>query len=200
MRIRFVLVLAAFATGLLAGCGQQTGGAMPGTARVTPTAMGAMVGMDHSASPMDSSAPYDASFIDNMIVHHQGAIVMAKEAQTQSKRPEILKLAGDIIAAQQTEIAQMQTWRAQWYPDLPVTKGMGMDMGTMTVAGDASVPFDLRFIDAMIPHHQSAVSMAKDAEQKATKPEIKQLAGAIIKAQDSEIAQMQGWKKTWFNQ
>ena len=149
---------------------------------------------------MAASVPYDAAFIDSMILHHQGALEMANQALKESQRPELITLAQAIIAAQNAEIAQMQGRRAQWYPGLPVSTGVGRDMGTMAIAADPSKPFDLRFIEAMIPHHESAVTMAQAAQQQATKPEIKQLAQAIIAAQQAEIAQMQRWKQTWFTQ
>jgi len=58
---------------------------------------------------------FDNAFIDEMIVHHQGAIEMAEEALKVSKRPEILKLASDIISAQESEITQMASWKADWF-------------------------------------------------------------------------------------
>jgi len=50
--------------------------------------------------------------------------------------------------------------------------------------GPADAEFDLRFIDAMTPHHQGAVEMAKEAQQKSKRPEIQKLAADIIQAQD----------------
>lgn len=64
--------------------------------------------------------------------------------------------------------------------------------------GPADANFDLRFIDAMIPHHQGAVKMAQEALQKSKRPEIKQLAQSIIADQDKEVAQMQQWRKSWY--
>ncbi|EKF05287.1 hypothetical protein FDUTEX481_01458 [Tolypothrix sp. PCC 7601] len=173
-------------------------------------------GMNHSMA-MDlgpADANYDLRFIDGMIAHHQGAIVMAKEAQQKSKRPEIKKLADDIIKAQNQEISQMQTWRTAWYPkaeakpmayDAQQGKMMEMSSEQMQAMmmsmdlGAADKEFDLRFIDAMIPHHEGAVTMAKDALQKTKRPEMKKLAQAIIKAQDAEINQMKQWRKAWYN-
>ena len=63
----------------------------------------------------------------------------------------------------------------------------------------APEPFDRAFIDAMIPHHESAIDAAKAAETRAQKPEIKQLAKEVIAAQQKEIEQMKGWRKAWFN-
>ncbi|OUL20449.1 DUF305 domain-containing protein [Nostoc sp. 106C] len=172
-------------------------------------------GMNHSMA-MDlgpADVNYDLRFIDAMIPHHQGATLMAKEAQQKSKRPEIKKLAGDIIKAQNQEISQMKNWRTAWYPkagDKPMAYDaqqsqtvemsseqmqsmmMNMDLG----AADAE--FDLRFINAMIPHHEAAVTMAKDALQKSQRSEIRNLAQAIIKAQDTEINQMKQWRTAWY--
>ena len=61
-----------------------------------------------------------------------------------------------------------------------------------------AAPFDRAFIAAMIPHHESAIAAARAAETQAQKPEIKQLARDIIAAQQKEIDQMTGWRKSWF--
>jgi|GEM_PF-5161772 len=143
--------------------------------------------------------PFDLRFIDGMIMHHQGAIAMAKEAQTEATKQEIKDLADAIIAAQEAEIAQMQEWRQAWYPDAAATEGMGMDMGTMAVAAGDKL-YDLRFIEAMIPHHEGAINMAKEAQTMAEHAEIKALAEDIISAQEAEITQMEEWQTAWSNE
>jgi uncharacterized protein (DUF305 family) len=173
-------------------------------------------GMNHSME-MDlgpADANFDLRFIDAMTPHHQGAVEMAKEAQQKSKRPEIKKLADDIIKSQNQEITQMKQWRQAWYPNagnkpMAYNSQMGhmMEMSsdqmqTMMMSqnlGAADAEFDLRFINAMIPHHEGAVTMAKDTLSKSQRPEIKKLAQAIIKDQDIEIKQMQQWRKSWYN-
>jgi uncharacterized protein (DUF305 family) len=57
---------------------------------------------------------FDKVFLSEMIIHHQGAIDMAKEARTSAKHQEIKDLAGNIITAQQKEIDQMHGWQTQW--------------------------------------------------------------------------------------
>ncbi|MEH2292686.1 DUF305 domain-containing protein [Nostoc sp.] len=170
-------------------------------------------GMGMDLGPADAN--FDLRFIDAMIPHHQGAVEMAKEAQQKSKRPEIKKLADNIIKSQNQEITQMKQWRQAWYPkagDKPMAynsqMGHNMEMSsdqmkTMMMSqnlGAADAEFDLRFINAMIPHHEGAVTMAQDTLSKSKHPEIKQLAQEIIKAQNTEIKQMQQWRKAWYNQ
>jgi uncharacterized protein (DUF305 family) len=169
---------------------------MPGMSSTAAPADDGMAGMDHGVIPAEGQ-PYDAAFIDSMIAHHEGAIIMANQALTQAERPEITELANAIITAQEDEIGQMKAWRTSWYPDLAETSGMEMDMGPMEVP-DGDAPFDQRFIQAMIPHHESAVMMAQDALQNAERQEIKDLAQEIITAQEGEIAQMRQWLQEWY--
>lgn len=58
--------------------------------------------------------------------------------------------------------------------------------------------FDRNFIDAMIPHHQSAVKMGRQALNRAGHQEIKTMAQNIISAQEREIAQLEQWRRDWF--
>ncbi|MBR8830524.1 MAG: hypothetical protein N5P05_003949 [Chroococcopsis gigantea SAG 12.99] len=68
---------------------------------------------------------------------------------------------------------------------------MNMDLGK------ADNKFDLRFINAMIPHHEGALVMARDALNKSKRPEIQQLSQDILVSQEKEIEQMQKWQKKW---
>jgi uncharacterized protein (DUF305 family) len=56
-------------------------------------------------------------------------------------------------------------------------RGMGMTTDPHKLANWD--PFDKAFIDAMIPHHQSAIEMAQVASEKSKNPQIKELAGNI---------------------
>ena len=62
-------------------------------------------------------AQYERRFIDMMIPHHQGAIMMAEHAMQNANRPELKKMAEEIILAQKKEIAQLKQWRKDWYPE-----------------------------------------------------------------------------------
>lgn len=177
--------------------------------------------MDHHNMMMSNNsmnlgvadAEYDLRFIDAMIPHHEGAIAMAKDALTKSSRKEMKNLAQAIITAQEKEIAEMKKWRSSWYPKAPQTpmawssqmnhsmpmssEQMNAMMMTMDL-GKADKDFDLRFIDAMIPHHKGAITMAEDALSKSKRPEIQKLAKNIISSQETEIKQLEQWRKNWY--
>lgn len=84
---------------------------------------------DHSSMTMDEMAAslkgktgdeFDKAFISEMILHHQGAIDMAKLAKENTKHEEIKTLANAILSAQSQEIDKMQTWQTDWgYKDTP---------------------------------------------------------------------------------
>jgi uncharacterized protein (DUF305 family) len=57
----------------------------------------------------------DRAFVENMIVHHQGAIEMAEKVVDQTKRPEVKALAEEIIATQGAEVETMNGWLKKWY-------------------------------------------------------------------------------------
>jgi uncharacterized protein (DUF305 family) len=52
---------------------------------------------------------------------------------------------------------------------------------------------DVDFATGMIPHHEGAIDMARVELKFGKDPELRKLAEAIVKAQDSEIALMKSW-------
>jgi uncharacterized protein (DUF305 family) len=50
----------------------------------------------------------------------------------------------------------------------------------------------------MIPHHESAIAMAKAALEGSENPDIREIAGAIVEAQEKEIARMESWRQEWY--
>lgn len=71
-----------------------------------------------------------------------------------------------------------------------------MNMTTMT---GSTVPFDRAFIDAMIPHHRSAIAMAQTAQTEGlASPKLNVIAIDIKNSQQKEIDQMLAWRKKWY--
>jgi uncharacterized protein (DUF305 family) len=164
------------------------------------------MGHDTSA-PGAAEQPYDLQFIDSMMHHHEGAIQMAEMALRKTEREELKKFAQKIIDDQKKENARMKTWRDQWYAGKPSamnTELPGMKMGGSMSADHAKMmdsmqgkDFDIHFIDMMIPHHEGAVKMARELQQKGEHQELKTMANEIIREQEAEIKQMQAWKAEW---
>ncbi len=157
------------------------------------------------AAPAGEAA-YDLKFVDTMTAHHKSAIDMAKLVPTRAQHDELKQLAAKIEKDQAAEIEQMKAWREQWFAGKPqaadhMMPGMkesmqGMDMGKLRAAKGAD--FDHAFIDMMVRHHEGALIMAKDAQAKATKPELKEMASKVVAAQQKEIDQMKAWSASWF--
>jgi uncharacterized protein (DUF305 family) len=58
---------------------------------------------------------FDKMFIEMMIPHHAGAIMMAREALDTTARPQIRRLSHNIIDTQSAEIGQMHAWYRRWF-------------------------------------------------------------------------------------
>lgn len=167
-------------------------------------------GSDNDSAGKQGSKQEQA-FLRAMLPHHQSAVEMAKVAQRRAGHPQVKRLANSIIADQTREIAQMKRihqrlFRSQIRPDPGAHSQLGLsaDMaGMMAHMQGASMlekarPFDRAFIDAMIPHHQGAIRMARAVSKGRGSPEVGKLASSIISAQSSEIGQMNRWRKRWY--
>lgn len=73
------------------------------------TMQDAMQQMQHGMD-IPATGDVDIDFARMMIPHHQGAIEMAKTELAGGKDPELRKLAEEIIAAQEKEIAFLEAW------------------------------------------------------------------------------------------
>ena len=51
---------------------------------------------------------FDSAWMEGMIRHHEGAVVMADEVIVNGKSPDVKALAGEIITAQRAEIDEMR--------------------------------------------------------------------------------------------
>jgi uncharacterized protein (DUF305 family) len=216
-----VLLVVALA---LASCGGSGGGAGDdgdmqgmdhGGAQGGETAASGMAGMDHSEMGHGSGSMArqmviengrysDERFIDSMVPHHQGAIDMAEVALKNAEHKRIEQLSRAIISTQQAEIEELKSIKEEEFGTSQVPMEMSPQqmqmMGMMTDPRELAnqKPFDKAFIDAMIPHHQSAIVMAQVALEESENPEIKELAGNIVSAQQREIEQMLQWRQAWY--
>jgi uncharacterized protein (DUF305 family) len=176
---------------------------------LSAVALAAGCGGDDDAGPAgggetasSGQVPFDQAFIDAMVPHHREAIEMAKAAQARGlTQPDLEDIAADIVSSQQREIDQMLEWREQWFGSrqvgavLPEVLGvpedeLGMKHGSADDVGSAA-DVDAKFAEMMIPHHEGAIAMAEAAKERADHEEIRDLADAIIEAQEREIGIME---------
>ena len=172
--------------------------------------MGDMSGMDHGSGTMASqmlmkNGKYsDERFIDAMVPHHQGAVEMAQVALKNAQHKEIKDLSHNIISSQQAEIEKLKSIKKEEFGTSQVPmqmspkqmRSMGMMMNPQMLAH--SKPFDKAFIDAMIPHHKSAIEMANVALKESKNPQIREISEDIVSAQKREISQMMRWREEWY--
>jgi uncharacterized protein (DUF305 family) len=203
-----------------AGGGQQGSGSGGDGEPDTADKSGGMAGMDHDQMGhgsmgmgsggmarqmvMENGKYSDERFIDAMVPHHQGAIAMAEVALKNAEHEKIKDLSRNIVSTQRAEIEELKSIKKEEFgtSNVPMEmsqeqmRGMGMMMDPQELARSES--FDRAFIDAMIPHHQSAIEMAKVAYEKSENPRIKKLAENIVSAQQAEIEQMKRWREQWY--
>ena len=176
---------------------------LPLARALSPTPCADQVGNDAFMGMSGPGSPYDLRFIDEMVMHHQGAIMSAEAMIGDSERPELRDLARRIQQGQQRQIDQMREWRAEWYPEAsatPQSMTPMMDGGMMGggMMGAMMGGADQMFLQMMIPHHQLAIDMAEDALVRSDHDELKQLAREIIADQSAEITEMEGYLLDWY--
>lgn len=151
----------------------------------------------HNAK-MTGNADYD--FAAMMIPHHEGAVAMAEAVVNKGKSADLIAFSKNVITAQQQEIAMLKDFLAS------ASQAPSSEAAAFKRALDASMApmmdgmakakltndIDEDFVALMIPHHQSAVDMARAYLPYASNEKIKQLAKQVIQTQEEEIS----WLKT----
>jgi len=156
--------------------------------------------------------PFDHAFLNAMIEHHKSGEDAAKIALARAEHPELKTAAQDMITTDEAHIEKLKELRQRWYgtdaapaavmpedekSELPGTE-TSKEMAKQLDDLKKTEPFDLAFIDAMIPHHQGAIDMATAAGEKATQPETKALASIIVRDESRAIDQMKTWRDAWY--
>jgi uncharacterized protein (DUF305 family) len=145
----------------------------------------------------------DVFFAQHMIPHHEQAIEMAEIALDPAigANDSVRALATEIEGAQDGEIDLMTQWLTSWGEpvEMDMTDDHSMEsmQGMMTVeqmddlAAATGTEFDSLWLTMMIEHHRGAITMAQDVLAEGTNPDVAELAGEIIAAQEAESAEME---------
>lgn len=136
----------------------------------------------------------DLRYINKMIAHHRGAILVAQQARRESKRPEIQNLAKEILNNEPKLITELYAWKSEWYQDTrqvkdPIVPNLG--------AYDET--WDLRFLNAVIAHHEAGIVMTKEARLKTARKEIMNNADAVENFLQGSIITLKEWRTEWYN-
>jgi uncharacterized protein (DUF305 family) len=157
----------------------------------------------------------DRAFVREMIPHHRMAVDMAEMARMDASHRQIKTLAKSIIEGQNAEIRELTAIRRSLgVKPLPggdagrelmmrdaETFGLTMDQMAMDMDMDelhGAKPFDRKFIDMMIPHHQGAIRMARAELAKGRSAKLRAIARAIVAAQKREITELNAWREAWY--
>lgn len=87
-----------------------------------------MTSGEFDTTVLSNASDFDKAFLEEMIPHHEMAVMMANMLKVSTNRPEMQKLADNIIAAQTKEINDMSSWQKQWGY---LSKGSGGMMNMM---------------------------------------------------------------------
>ncbi len=135
----------------------------------------------------------DRRYLNAMITHHEQAINLAKQAEALSQRQEIKDLAADIIANEPKLIDELYAYKKSWYRDKrPAPSPRRQNLGT---EGET---FDLRFLNALIAHHEEGVNMAKEIKTKSSRTEILDNADEVINFLNNSLTTLRSWRLDWY--
>ena len=164
--------------------------------------MQSMSSMMGKMDQMKMTGDFDLDFANMMIMHHQAAIDMSEVEIAKGTDEQIKTMAKNIIKAQNAEIEQIQAFiknykmpeakkkNEEMHNELGKTMKAMMDkMNNIHMTGNA----DKDFVIMMIPHHESAVTMAEDELTHGKQLGLKKMAQKMISDQSKEINEFKAW-------
>ena len=147
----------------------------------------------------------DVDFMQDMIIHHHQALLMAILAAPSTNNQAILDLAGRIDVSQADEISFMQDWlgeREEQVSD-PTAEhsehthhnmmGMATPEQMTQLAESKSTDFDRLFLQLMITHHDGAIKMVNELRKQPGStydPLLNEFASDVTNDQAVEIERM----------
>lgn len=154
------------------------------------------------AGPRPPARPTAAevTFVQMMIPHHEQALEMADLVPKQGDNPKVKALADRINITQKADIAAMKAWLRDHPKDvLKNSKGHGSHTNMPGMATPEQMSrlrsargagFDRLFLTLMIPHHEGALTMAKDVLTRGSDVTVQGLAREVLSSQNPEIIRM----------
>jgi uncharacterized protein (DUF305 family) len=135
----------------------------------------------------------DLRYIDAMIAHHLSAIKLAEQAKKYSGRQEIISLADEIIKNEPSAINELYAWKKEWF-----NNGKKIAASEVPNLGSFDEKFDLRFLNAIIAHHEEGIKMTKEIRYKSLRPEILNNADDVENFLKNSISMLSQWRSQWY--
>ena len=135
----------------------------------------------------------DLRFINGMISHHQSAIYMLQQVLQNSDKQELHQLAKTIIELDTKGIQELYHLKKQIYSDQRLIKRFNA-----IKLGDKDKNFDLRFLNAMINHHEEAIKVSRDLMTKSFNTELLQLANDVSTLLSENLITLKEWRRQWY--
>jgi hypothetical protein len=136
----------------------------------------------------------DLRYIDQMAAHHKGAMLLAAQIEDKTDRPELKKLADDIQVGEPKLIAELYSWKKEWYNDTrPAVDPVVANLGGKDENSD------LRFLNALIAHHEDGIEMTKEIRTKSSRAEVLTNADAVEQFLSQSLIKLREWRKNWYN-
>jgi uncharacterized protein (DUF305 family) len=135
----------------------------------------------------------DLRYINAMIAHHRGAMLLAEQAQPLTQKKEIQDLAADILKNEPPAIQELYDWKKSWYGDTKKVKDP-----IVAKLGDYDKTYELRFLNALIAHHEDGLKMTREVRTKSSRMEILNNADAVDTFFVTTLEIFKGWRKEWY--
>ncbi len=136
----------------------------------------------------------DLRYINKMAAHHTGAMLLASQVENTSQRKEIKALAADIKEGEPKLINELYQWKKDWYDDTrKVTDPIVAKLGS------ADEKLDLRFLNALIAHHEAGIEMTQEVRKKSSRKEILDNADAVENFLSTTLITLKDWRTQWYN-
>ncbi len=137
---------------------------------------------------------FDLRYVNAMISHHRGAMLLAEQLGKNTTRPEMKALSEEILKNEPVAITELYTWKKNWYGDNKQVKDP-----IVSNLGSSDEKFDLRFLNAIIAHHEAGILMTKDTKIKSSRKEVLNNADAVELFLTNGIEALKGLRKNWYN-
>ena len=146
----------------------------------------------------------DATFMRDMIPHHQQALEMSRFAAARTNSPEVLDISARIEASQGDEIAFMEQWLVQRGEPVKIEmqphahhsmRGMATPEQMEALTAASATEFDRQFLTLMITHHEGALHMVEALMEQpgaAYDPTLFEFTNEVTNDQSKEIDLMHG--------